>query len=139
MLQPGPNRLAFQVTVLRQGLYSLKHVLARLGRLSLRLRVAAPEDEGPPVELLTAPPLTGVLSEAQALAQPAIGDVDVSGGSLLRTNARSCCRTFAKAHQPEMWAAASLSISGHRPLLTTPCLLASHWCLACISACTTFV
>ena len=79
MLQPGPNRLAFQVTVLRQGLYSLKHVLARLGRLSLRLRVALPDDDGPPVELLTAPPLAGVLSEAQALAQPAIGDVDVSG------------------------------------------------------------
>ena len=79
VLQPGPNRLAFQVTVLRQGLYSLKHVLARLGRLSLRLRVALPEDEGPPVELLTAPPLTGVLSEAHALAQPAIGDVDASG------------------------------------------------------------
>ena len=79
VLQPGPNRLAFQVTVLRQGLYSLKHVLARLGRLSLRLHVALPEDEGPPVELLTAPPLAGALSEAQALAQPAIGDVDVSG------------------------------------------------------------
>ena len=81
-LQPGPNRLAFQVTVLRQGLYSLKHVLARLGRLSLRLRAALPEDEGPSVELLTAPPLTGVLSEAQVPAQPAIGDVDPSGSFL---------------------------------------------------------
>ena len=83
VLQPGPNRLAFQVTVLRQGLYSLKHVLARLGRFRLRLRVAMPEDGGPPVVLLTAPPLAGVLSEAQALAQPAIGDVDASGRVLL--------------------------------------------------------
>lgn len=81
MLQPGTNRLAFQVTVLKQGVYTLKHVHARLGRLSLRLRPAAPEDEGPPVELLTVPPLAPALSEAQsaAAAQPAIGDVDGLG------------------------------------------------------------
>lgn len=80
MLQPGANRLAFQVTVLKPGLYTLKHLHVRLGRQSLRLRAALPDDEGPPVELLTAPPLMPVLSEAQSTAQqPAIGDVDTSG------------------------------------------------------------
>ena len=39
-LQPGANRLTFRVTVLKQGLYVLKHVLARIGRLTLRLRSA---------------------------------------------------------------------------------------------------
>jgi len=80
VLHPGPNRLAFQVTVLKQGLYTLKHMHARLGRLSMSLRTALPDEEGPPVELLTAPPMTPVLSEAQGLAQqPAIGEIDALG------------------------------------------------------------
>ena len=118
MLQPGPNRLAFQVTVLRQGLYSLKHVLARLGRLSLRLRVALPDDEGPPVELLTTPPLTSVLSETRALAQAVIGDVDAAGSSAqdkchtLMPNSPLCRRIPAQT-AGSSW----LITSEHRPPL----------------------
>ena len=47
VLQPGANRLAFQVTVLKPGLYMLKHLHVRLGRLSLRVRAALPDDGGP--------------------------------------------------------------------------------------------
>ena len=87
MLQPGQTRLSFQVTVLKQGLYTLKHVQARLGRLSLRLRSALPEEEGPPVELLAAGALTLAPADAQTLAQsPAIGEIDALG--------RRRCRVF---------------------------------------------
>jgi hypothetical protein len=90
VLQPGANRLAFQVTVLKPGLYTLKHLHVRLGRLSLRLRAALPEDEGPPAELLTAPPMTPALSEAQSNAQQlAIGDVDSLGGLMAPPHIRS--------------------------------------------------
>ena len=87
MLQPGANRLAFQVSVLKPGLYTLKHLHVRLGRLSLRLRAALPDDEGPPVDLLTAPPVMPVLSEAQSTAQqPAIGDVDALGEPMVSSH-----------------------------------------------------
>ena len=80
MLQPGQTRLAFQVTVMKQGVYTLKHVQARLGRLSLRLRSALPEEEGPPVELLSAGSVALPSSDAQTLAQqPAIGEIDSLG------------------------------------------------------------
>ncbi len=80
VLQPGQTRLSFQVTVLKQGVYTLKHVQARLGRLSLRLRSALPEEEGPPVKLLTAGASTLAPSDAQTLAQPpAIGEIDSLG------------------------------------------------------------
>lgn len=80
MLQPGQTRVSFQVTVLKQGVYTLKHVQARLGRLSLRLRCALPDEEGPPVELLSTGSTTLAPSDAQTSAQqPAIGEIDSLG------------------------------------------------------------
>ncbi len=76
-LQPGLNRLIFRVSVLKQGLYVLKHVHARLGRLSLLLRSALPDEAGLPPDVLTSSPLPA-LSELQP--QPvAIGAVDPRG------------------------------------------------------------
>ncbi len=84
VLQPGQTRLSFRVTVLKQGVYTLKYVQARLGRLSLRLRSALPEEKGPPVEMLTAGALTLTPSDAQTLAPPpAIGEIDSLGGQRL--------------------------------------------------------
>ena len=80
VLQPGQTRLSFQVTVMKQGVFTLKHVQARLGRLSLRLRSALPDEEGPPVELLSAGSTTLASSDAQTLAQqPPIGEIDALG------------------------------------------------------------
>lgn len=84
-LQPGGNRLAFRLGVMKQGLYVLKHAHFRLGRLALRLRAALPEDGGPPLDLLTA--LPPVLPPAAAESQfpgsgPAVGAVDTLGARL---------------------------------------------------------
>lgn len=77
-LQPGLNRLTFRVSVLKQGLYVLKHVRARLGRLSLLLRSALPVEGGPPPDVMTSSPALAALSDSQP--QPAaIGSVDPRG------------------------------------------------------------
>lgn len=81
-LQPGANRLAFRLAVMKQGLYVLKHAHCRLGRLALRLRVALPEDGGPPIDALTAvpPALPAAAADAQFPgAGPAFGAVDALG------------------------------------------------------------
>ncbi|BDA42992.1 hypothetical protein COCOBI_03-8860 [Coccomyxa sp. Obi] len=79
-LQPGANRLAFRLHVMKQGLYVLKHAHCRLGRLALQLRAALPDEEGPPLDALTA--LSPALpADAQFFpgSGPPVGAVDALG------------------------------------------------------------
>ena len=83
-LQPGANRLFFGVAVMKQGLYVLKQAHCRLGRMTLQLRAALPDEKGPPVEALTMlPPLAAAVTDQQGPGSvPAFGAVDSLGAGL---------------------------------------------------------
>lgn len=84
VLQPGANRLAFRLHVMKQGLYVLKHAHCRLGRLALRLRAAFPDEQGPPLDALTVlpPALPAAAADAQFFtgSGPPVGAIDALGG-----------------------------------------------------------
>lgn len=82
-LQSGTNRLPFRLHVMKQGLYVLKHAHCRLGRLALRLRAALPDEQGPPLDSITAlpPALTAAAADAQFFpgSGPPVGAIDALG------------------------------------------------------------